>query len=145
MKVPVCEASRRIGILYGRKAVYTWSDKEGKVFLQLQKDGFFDDELAGLELIEQYYATERAKKDGKGIHRRDLYTFLNWIYGERDRAVQWAAKNPNKVRRKASNEAAPELWPKFLAEVYPTAIATDWRNTPGSIKAEFRLWEKEQP
>lgn len=43
---------------------------------------------ADLDLIERYYAAER-RKDDKGIHRRDLQTFLNNYPSELDRAHAW--------------------------------------------------------
>lgn len=47
-----------------------------------------------LELIERYYAFERAKRDDRGVQRRDLYTLLfNW-QGELDRAREWERKHP---------------------------------------------------
>lgn len=143
MKVPVCEASKRLSILYGRKKLFHWSPKEVKVFLELQADEFFED-VADLDLIEQYTAAQRAMKGGKGLHRRDLFTFLNNAYGERDRARDWANKNPSKVVRAASHDATPGLWADFISRVYPNAVEAGWQNAPASVKAEFKEWEKQQ-
>lgn len=141
MKIPFSEASKRLALLFGRKTMLSWSDKEGKLFLALQKEGFFDD-LGDLDLIEQYYRAERAKKGEKGIHRRDLFTFLGNAHGELDRARAWADKNPGKAVRAASHDATPARWPEFIAAVYPSAVDAGWQNAPASVKAEFKGWEK---
>lgn len=86
---PTSEPAKRIAALFHRKLTTAWSEKEIKTFRKLVKLHCFDD-LSDLALIERYYASERRKE--RGIHRRDLSTFLNNFLGELDRANDWASK-----------------------------------------------------
>jgi len=78
--VPTTRTAQRIATLFNRRLTTPWSVPEIKAF---RACGMIDD--TELELVERYYASERAKGE-KGIHRRDLCTFLNNYSGELDRA-----------------------------------------------------------
>lgn len=112
MKVPVCDATQRLALLFGRKALYHWSEKEGKAYLKLAAEGFYDDPEK-LDRLERYYAFERKRGD-KGLHRRDLFTYLNNAHGENDRAVLWGEAHP--LKRAASNEARKPPEPEWDAD-----------------------------
>lgn len=101
MKTPSSPAAIRIARLFSRRLITPWSDKEIKVFRGLVKQKCFDDDLHDLQLIERYYRSERMKGD-KGIHRRDLATFLNNYHGELDRAKAWNENQTEKHKRKPS-------------------------------------------
>ncbi len=62
--------------------------------------------LESLDLIERYYAVERAKGD-EGIHRRDMLTFLNNFTGELDRANAVKAKTKRSLEWLAAEHATP--------------------------------------
>lgn len=79
-RVPTTEAAKRIATLFGRKLTTEWSEREIRAFKTCGKI-----EDADMAAIESYYASERAKGE-KGLHRRDLGTFLNNFAGELDRA-----------------------------------------------------------
>src|ERR1700752_4423088 len=83
-KCPRTTEGQRIAKLFHRKPSTPWTDKEIRRFKSLKKAGCFDDP-AELLMVERYYEAER-KKGSDGIHRRDLYTFLNNYGGELDRA-----------------------------------------------------------
>jgi hypothetical protein len=85
--IPTSEPAKRIATLFHRKLTTAWSEKEVKTFRKLVRDHCFSD-LGDLTLVERYYFVERKKGD-KGIHRRDLATFLNNWTGELDRARAW--------------------------------------------------------
>ncbi len=76
----------RLGALFSRRESTEWSEGEEKSFRKLELS---DDDLAA---IERYYKSERAKGE-KGIHRRDLSTFLRNATGELDRAKASRPKN----------------------------------------------------
>lgn len=97
-RIPTSEPALRIAKLFSRKEITPWAEKEIKSFKKLVPI-----DLNDLSLVESYYAAERAK-GGDGIHRRDLYTFLNNYHGELDRARAWK-ENPscNENTRKAPN------------------------------------------
>lgn len=86
--VPTTRTAQRIATLFNRRLTTPWSVAEIKSF---KACGNVTD--AELELIEKYYASERAKGE-LGIHRRDLCTFLNNWRGELDRARAFASKTP---------------------------------------------------
>jgi hypothetical protein len=143
MSVPRTPAAIRIAQLFKRRLTTHWSPKEERVMRQLKKDHRFDD-LDELTVVELYYAFERKKGD-KGIHRRDLYTFLNNYGGEVDRAALWAEKFPNLVKGvKRTPKPQPDRWPEFLAAVYPEAREHDFWRVGQSIQDEYRQWEKGQ-
>jgi hypothetical protein len=160
MSVPRTPAAIRIAQLFKRRLTTHWSPKEERVMRRLKKDRAFElfipdpssdqlegqwvEDLSDLALIEKYYEFERKKGD-KGIHRRDLATFLNNYGGEVDRARLWAEKFPALVRGvKRSPKPQPARWEEFLDSEYPGARQRNFRNAPESIQAEYRQWEKGQ-
>lgn len=86
--VPTTRTAQRIATLFNRRLTTPWSVAEIRAF---KLCGMVTD--AELELVEKYYASERAKGE-MGIHRRDLCTFLNNWRGELDRARAFACKSP---------------------------------------------------
>jgi hypothetical protein len=65
--LPTTRTAQRIATLYNRRLTTPWSVSEIKAFRAL---GVIAD--ADLELVERYYASERAKGEIEGRHRRDL-------------------------------------------------------------------------
>lgn len=102
MNIPTTEAAKITADLFGRSHSTPWSDKEIAAFKKAKP------ERADVFLIARYYAQERAKPDNKGIHRRDLLTFLNNYAGELDRA---RARFPQKSTQKTQE---PEGWREWL-------------------------------
>ena len=86
--VPTTRTAQRIATLFNRRLTTPWSVKEIKAF---KSCGHIAD--AELELVEKYYASERAKGDN-GFHRRVLETFLNNWRGELDKAREFSSKAP---------------------------------------------------
>ncbi len=83
-------------MLFKRRLDTHWSEKEVKRYRKLIKDKVLSD--SALELIGRYYVYQRKKENG--IHRRDLYTFLNNFAGELDRAQAWDEDMREKLKRK---------------------------------------------
>ena len=84
-RCPTKPFSKRIADLFRRKHTTEWSDKEIAAYRKLTA---YPDEAsmsAEMDMLDAYYKSERAKGE-KGIHRRDLQTFLNNFQGELDRA-----------------------------------------------------------
>ncbi len=94
--IPSTDTAKRIAILFKRRLDTHWSEKEVKRYRQLIKDHVMSDEA--LELIGRYYVYQRKKENG--IHRRDLYTFLNNFAGELDRAQAWDEEQRERLKRK---------------------------------------------
>lgn len=94
--IPSTDTAKRIAILFKRRLDTHWSEKEVKRYRQLIKDQVMSD--SALELIGRYYVYQR--KQEKGIHRRDLYTFLNNFAGELDRAQAWDEDMRERLKRK---------------------------------------------
>jgi hypothetical protein len=86
--VPTTRTAQRIATLFNRRLTTPWSVPEIKAFRAL---GVIED--ADLEIVERYYAAERAKGDN-GFHRRALETFLNNWRGELDKAREFAKVAP---------------------------------------------------
>jgi hypothetical protein len=103
--VPTTEPAKRIAVLFKRRLTTAWAPKEIEQYRKLVKDGHFQD-LDDLELIERYYVFERRKED-KGIHRRELQTFLNNYLGELDRARQWDARFRRPIKGRYTNQPKP--------------------------------------
>lgn len=103
--IPTTKEAQRIGTLFNRKPTTPWSEREIRQFKKLKKAGCFDN-LDDLRLIECYYVFERGKE--KGIHRRDVYTFLNNWPGELDRARAWAEEQNEKKKRKSGIKKAED-------------------------------------
>jgi len=90
--VPTTRTAQRIATLFNRRLTTPWSVQEIKAF---KACGHITD--TELEIVEKYYASERAKGEegpNRGIHRKDLGTFLNNWRGELDRATAFASKTP---------------------------------------------------
>lgn len=110
---PTTEPAKRIAELFKRRLTTAWAPKEVLQYKKLVKDGCFENYIDDLQLIERYYVFERRKED-KGIHRRDLLTFLNNYPGELDRARQWdmrfrrIAKNGNRIARNGNEKPATD-------------------------------------
>lgn len=102
VNTPTTESAKSTADLFGRSHSTPWSDKEIAAFKKAKP------ERADVFLIARYYAQERAKPDNKGIHRRDLLTFLNNYAGELDRA---RARFPQKSMPKTQE---PEGWREWL-------------------------------
>ncbi len=94
--IPSTDTAKRISILFKRRLDTHWSEKEVKRYRQLVKDQVMSE--SGLELIGRYYVYQRKKENG--IHRRDLYTFLNNFAGELDRAQAWDEDTRERLKRK---------------------------------------------
>ncbi len=94
--IPSTDTAKRIAILFKRRLDTHWSEKEVKRYRQLIKDQVMSD--SALELIGRYYVYQRKKENG--IHRRDLYTFLNNFAGELDRAQAWDEEMRERLKRK---------------------------------------------
>lgn len=92
--LPTTPTALRIAALFNRRPTTGWDAREVKQYKKLAKQGAFNDP-ADLGLIEAYYSFERRKED-KGIHRRDLGTFLNNFMSELDRARAWRKRYPIK-------------------------------------------------
>lgn len=99
----------KAGGLFRRQAKTVWSEKEIKA---LRIVGSVDPE--DWTLIERYYSKERYKGE-KGIHRRDLLTFLNNFTGEVDRARGSAKKSYAPPPAKPDPIPDPDWWPEFVA------------------------------
>lgn len=142
---PWSEAAKFISLLFKRRETTHWSSDEIILFLDLEKRRCFET-LEDLRLIDAYYQFERKKE--KGIHRRDVITFLRHYGGERDRAHVWADNFP-KLAYPASSEAAasrkeqPARWREFILAVYPQANPDfDYWKSPPTLRDEFKAWEK---
>lgn len=143
LSLPASEQAIRIAKLFRRRRTTHWSEKEVRVIRKLTKTKTFAD-LEDLALVELYYEFERKKGD-KGIHRRDLFTFLNNYRGEVDRAHLWAEKFPalaTKANGSRQPKPQPARWAEFLTAVYPEARERDFWRAPTSVQEEYRRWEK---
>jgi hypothetical protein len=90
------DPAQRISALFHRRYSTPWTDKESRQYNRLLKDGYLGED--DLEVIERYYVYQRRKENG--IHRRDLYTFLNNYAGELDRARAWDEDEREKKKRR---------------------------------------------
>lgn len=123
VNVPTTEISKRIADLFGRSHATPWSESEIKSYKAAGRI-----QIADLDMIERYYASERGKGE-KGLHRRDLGTFLNNFAGELDRA---RAKAPKAT---AAKQTDPEGWREWLpTKGYEYA---DYSKARGYMKEEF--------
>lgn len=89
--LPTAEEAKAISILFHRKLTTAWAEKEIAAYKKLMKRGVITQDA--IVLISAYYTHERAK-EGNGMHRRDLQTFLNNFDSELDRAKAFN-QNPN--------------------------------------------------
>lgn len=79
-RLPTSREAVAIAELYSRRLTTEWSEKEIKAYKALHPI-----DPSELELVIAYTQAQMAKGD-KGIHRRDILTFLNNFRGEVDRA-----------------------------------------------------------
>ncbi len=103
--IPQTELAQRVAVMFNRRLNTPWSEKEVRVWNLLVKDRYVTD-LNNIDVIERYYVYQR--KQEKGIHRRDLYTFLNNFSGELDRARAWDEDMRERSKRKVRRPLDPE-------------------------------------
>ncbi len=94
--IPSIELRERVAALFHRRPTTPWSPKEMRVYTQITKH--YGLRLEDLDVIERYYVYQRKRENG--IHRRDLYTFLNNFAGELDRARAWDEEQRERLKRK---------------------------------------------
>ena len=112
--IPTTEPAQRISIMFKRRLTTPWAEHEIKQYKKLVLAGCFKN-MDDLDLLERYYVFERRKED-KGIHRRDLDTFLNNYHGELDRARLWDARFRRPIKAKPKNGETPtsdEEWQRI--------------------------------
>ena len=128
--IPSTDIAKRIAILFKRRLDTHWSEKEVKRYRQLIKDQVMNDEA--LELIGRYYVYQRKKENG--IHRRDLYTFLNNFAGELDRAQAWDEEMRERLKRKVRR-------PLDVQDDEQPASANDWQRISELAKLELNRFK----
>ncbi len=103
-----------------------------KRYRQLVKDQVLTD--SALELIGRYYVYQRKRENG--IHRRDLYTFLNNFAGELDRAQAWDEDMRERLKRKERRllESDNGLKP---------ASDADWKRIGELARQELERFQKD--
>jgi hypothetical protein len=138
--LPTTAPAQRIAKLFHRKLTTPWTDKEIRRYRQLYKLGAFND-LSDLLSIERYYAAER-KKGSDGIHRRDLYTFLNNFSGELDRA-RAREKRLEGIRSERAKERCPDRPPELTDEQIERNRAV-MKEEIEKLRAKMRLPECER-
>ena len=129
---PSTEPAIRIAQLFNRRLTTNWGDREIRQYKKLVKGKAFQD-LSDLTLLERYYRSERQKGD-KGIHRRDLQTFLNNFHGELDRAKAWGNRRGSDYRR-VMNDL------RILPNEQP-ATDDEWKQIGNLAKAELERFRK---
>ncbi len=129
--IPTTESAKRISTIFGRRITTPWSDKEVKRYKQLVKDKVLQD-LTDIDLIQRYYVYQR-KKDN-GIHRRDLYTFLNNFSGELDRARAWDEEMRERLKRKVRRPLDPE-------DNGERTNGADWKRIADLAKTEMQRFK----
>lgn len=126
MSLPKGPISLRIHALYRRRPGTHWDPKEVKALKALVKQGVFATPaaMADLELVERFYAAQRAR-GSEGIHRRELLTFLNRYRGEVDKARDWEDRSkPRRPRAaKQASSRTDATGANIMTEVDPTTFA----------------------
>ncbi len=130
--IPTTEQAQRIAVLFGRKLSTAWSEKEMKRYRQLVKDRTLN--WNDLDVIERYYVYQRKRENG--IHRRDLYTFLNNFSGELDRARAWDEEMRERLKRKVRRPLDNEK-----SEVETNA--DEWERISDLAKAEMQRFKNQ--
>lgn len=127
-KTPQSEEAKMICKIVHRKESTEWSSAEIRAFLALK---LTKSDHADLTLLLRYYEFERAKGE-KGIHRRNLITFLNNYQGELDRAEEWQRTRP------ASRVVAgdPDGWREWLVSIGKAYVP--YANGGVILKDEFK-------
>lgn len=113
--LPSSPQAKKVCDLFHRKHTTCWSGKEIRAFRKL--NSFFAS-VDDWNTICRYYYAERKKGD-KGMHRRDLQTFLNNAISELDRARAYALQHPverNKPSHHNSDNGHVELTDEQIAK-----------------------------
>ncbi len=131
--ITTTEIPDRIARLFNRRPLTPWSEKEVRRYKQLVKDKVLTG-VNDLELIERYYVYQRKRENG--IHRRDLYTFLNNFSGELDRARAWDEEIRERLKRKVRRPLDPEDNEKATSDV-------DWKHIADLAKAEMQRFKNQ--
>lgn len=129
MSFPKTDIALRLGALFHRRPSTHWSEKEILQYKKLYKQGAFND-IQDIVLIENYYAAERKKKDG-GLHRRDLYTFLNNFLGELDRATAFKESQHRNCRKEINSKRQSGR----------PATDSEWQRISALAKAELERFK----
>ncbi len=129
--IPTTDSAKRISTMFGRRITSQWTEKEVKRYRDLVKSGYLSDE--DLELIERYYVYQRKRENG--IHRRDLYTFLNNFSGELDRARAWDEEMRERLKRKVRRPLDPE------DNGEKPVNDTDWKRIADLAKTEMQRFK----
>jgi hypothetical protein len=114
--------------MFHRKPSTPWSEKEIRRFKTLMIA------VGDLELIERYYVYQRKRENG--IHRRDLYTFLNNFSGELDRARAWDEEMRERLKRKVRRHLDPE-------DNVKQTNGADWKRIADLAKAEMERFKNQ--
>ncbi len=131
--IPTTESAKRISTIFGRRISTPWSEKEVKRYRQLVKDNILQD-LTDIDLIQRYYVYQRKRENG--IHRRDLYTFLNNFSGELDRARAWDEEMRERLKRKVRRPLDPEDDAKATND-------NDWKRIADLAKTEMQRFKNQ--
>ncbi len=131
--IPETEIAKRISTLFKRRIDTHWSEKEVRRYRQLVKDKCLTN-VDQLDLIERYYVYQRKRENG--IHRRDLYTFLNNFSGELDRARAWDEEMRERLKRKVRRPLDPEDNEKPVND-------NDWKRISDLAKAEMQRFKNQ--
>lgn len=134
MSLPKGPASLLIAAHFKRRPTTHWSPKECNVLKRLATtEHRFDDNCEELKLVLRYQKFER-RKGRNGIHRRDLYTFLNNYGGERDRAVEWdSARNARQRPPRQAGSRTDATGANIMTDVDPVEAYV-----PGPISEELQ-------
>lgn len=124
-RVPESEEAKMICRIARRQDSTAWTVPEITAFKKLNLG---EKDHADLAALLRYYEAQRAEEKAgrKGYHRRNLITFLNNYYGERDKALEWERTRPAKA-------IDPQGWSKWLESInkayVPYAKALDYMKT----------------
>ncbi len=133
--IPTTEIPDRIARLFNRRPLTPWSEKEVRRYRQLVKDKVLTS-VDDLDVIERYYVYQRKRENG--IHRRDLYTFLNNFSGELDRARAWDEEMRERLKRKVRRPLDPE-------DNGEQTNGADWKRIADLAKAEMQRFKNLYP
>lgn len=135
---PVVEEAQKIATLFRRRLTTAWSPKEISTFKRLRKSGAFAD----LDLVIRYYMAER-KKGEKGIHRRDLDTFLNRFTGEVDRAREWEERNrPKRPRQPVVSSSRVNATGHTIATEIDPVVESELEPISDGVKKFMKDYEQ---
>ncbi len=129
--IPTTEIAKRISTIFGRRITTAWSEKEVRRYKQLCRD--FIPRIEDMDVIERYYVYQRKRENG--IHRRDLYTFLNNFSGELDRARAWDEEMRERLKRKVRRPLDPE------DNGEKPVNDNDWKRIADLAKAELQRFK----